>query len=1153
MTHANSNQFHDTIPFLGGLVIDFSTSIGWSGSASTCSINLIEETDWNTPIVFPEMGTPHQFKAGDFIFNGILKSVTRNESASGGIKYSLSLESANILLEGAPVITDGYSVDLGQPSGGQSNYPYFNFGTNTSNPNLQNKSIFNIVPNICNVFKLYESPGHVFYNPHRPGSYVTTGFGQSWNNSQGMRWVDIIWGLYYLLGGNVLKTNDANDVLGIANQWGVGSYTGIGGGLYYGDYTYRIDFSGLTALSSTIGSGILPDDYRTNGPTTILAFIQDICEAASADFFIELQDNLYDIGINVINRISQPQLGTIESYVQYGKTLGTVASAQVGEVWANNTMGKMIVGANQTRMYQSTSLTQIYGFFTQAGAGSKAAKQPIVAGGTQNYPGIGSFPKFYVQIPQSKHLPQGGVYICDELELRYAAVSKDSWEKFLTLFWPNKLPSPLVAPAAINPEWLINGGNDPVIENQGGDKDAAALWDKTLAAERNKQIDLIYSAIAQVYSTFYGQQFLVPIPFFETKFTDGEIVQEWEVAGAAYDFNNNSIVNFVNPSDTNFYDNAGLKIGYVTFPYNTGQLDYRGVAQDSWTIEGSTVYIKATIDSNVIWYNGMPHVVVTSPQIKYAPGGFASNRNHGDYDGLLAAAILDNNKFAALAGQGEPPGGSQTRAALAPAVYKPVYAAIPQKSTRHVYGPWIAVGGVGKAQFEADSSLAPENFGSPGGMSTFGAARATAGISYMDSDESGSVEIIGLPSYNLGTTLVNNGPYITDINVSVGVDKITTRYSFKTWDVDFGKLTKFLQSSVIKSVKDGIKAAKSFRALFSKGTLGGFGRNLQLDLMDEWLKGDKKSKPATPHWFLSGGVTAVDGDSYPFVVSESTDDNQVWRGNDDVWANSAVGSLDTLFVPFATKVGGEAGMPGFTDATATDTEYAKGGPNALTSKTLNPWLADGSAESHSNSEHAIGAGITGAGHASMPKNLSFGANKKAGTDVYGLDTRTMGLRGPMVLTGWGYDVNGVPVPSANGIDFDANMKKQYSTWKTGPVNLAWDEKHGTWTPPPQITVAKMKDDMAHNHSTGTAIREDRQNWAVGDNTITVENKMYQDVAKDSLVMVYYHPGFDEWWIIQSEYHKNEMVCNIECNGSTIDVHFKDFYVPFPSGMTLCGV
>jgi hypothetical protein len=97
----------------------------------------------------------------------------------------------------------------------------------------------------------------------------------------------------------------------------------------------------------------------------------------------------------------------------------------------------------------------------------------------------------------------------------------------------------------------------------------------------------------------------------------------------------------------------------------------------------------------------------------------------------------------------------------------------------------------------------------------------------------------------------------------------------------------------------------------------------------------------------------------------------------------------------------------------------------------------------------------------------------------------------------------------------------------------------------------MKDDMAHNHAFGTAIRQDRP-FAEPDNTITVENKMFQDAAKDSMVLVYYHPGFDEWWIIQSQYHKNEMVCDIQCGDTTIDVKFKDFYVPFPSGMTLCG-
>jgi hypothetical protein len=156
----------------------------------------------------------------------------------------------------------------------------------------------------------------------------------------------------------------------------------------------------------------------------------------------------------------------------------------------------------------------------------------------------------------------------------------------------------------------------------------------------------------------------------------------------------------------------------------------------------------------------------------------------------------------------------------------------------------------------------------------------------------------------------------------------------------------------------------------------------------------------------------------------------------------------------------------------------------------------------------------------------------------------MSLRGPLVLTGWGYDVFGKPVPGG-GTSFTADMKKKYSTWKTGPVNLAWDEKHGTWTPPPQITVAEMKNDMLHSASTGIAIRKDRA-YSEPDNTITVQNKMKQDVAKESMVLVYYHPGFDEWWIIQSEYYKNELVCDIECGGSTLDIKTIEMYLPWPN-------
>ena len=350
--------------YAGAAVTDFTTSIGWAGSPSSLNVTVIEEKGWETPLVFPNMGTPHQFKAGDFIFNGILKSVTRNESPSGGIKYSVTMESPNAILDGSQIITDTYSVDLGSVSNGWSNYPSFNFGNYTKNPNLKNRTIHNLVPNILNVFKLYESAGHTFFNPHRPSNSVASGFGQSWNNSQGMRWVDVIWGLMYLTGGYVVKTNDFNDILAC------GDYTGIGGGLYFGDYTYEVDFSGLADLSSSLGNGILPDNYRTSGPTSIMGLIQDLCDAASADFFIELQDDLYTISVKTINRTAQPQLGTIESYVQYGKSLNTVASCQVGEAWANNTMGKMVVGDSQTRMIQETAAHQIYGFQNVPGVSS---------------------------------------------------------------------------------------------------------------------------------------------------------------------------------------------------------------------------------------------------------------------------------------------------------------------------------------------------------------------------------------------------------------------------------------------------------------------------------------------------------------------------------------------------------------------------------------------------------------------------------------------------------------------------------------------------------------------------------------------------------------------------------------------------------------
>ena len=73
------------------------------------------------------------------------------------------------------------------------------------------------------------------------------------------------------------------------------------------------------------------------------------------------------------------------------------------------------------------------------------------------------------------------------------------------------------------------------------------------------------------------------------------------------------------------------------------------------------------------------------------------------------------------------------------------------------------------------------------------------------------------------------------------------------------------------------------------------------------------------------------------------------------------------------------------------------------------------------------------------------------------------FRGPLILSGWGYDVDGLPVPierggiDVNGNPVDDNIENpdsrnfHYYTpierrlWKTGPVDLRWDYDRKVWT------------------------------------------------------------------------------------------------------------
>lgn len=80
--------------------------------------------------------------------------------------------------------------------------------------------------------------------------------------------------------------------------------------------------------------------------------------------------------------------------------------------------------------------------------------------------------------------------------------------------------------------------------------------------------------------------------------------------------------------------------------------------------------------------------------------------------------------------------------------------------------------------------------------------------------------------------------------------------------------------------------------------------------------------------------------------------------------------------------------------------------------------------------------------------------------------RTMGLKGPMYYSGWGYDIQGLPVPNASGLktgsgvyEFHPQTSVERKLWKTGPVDLRWHNKRKVWVGGNEILEGYLDEDL----------------------------------------------------------------------------------------------
>ena len=170
--------------------------------------------------------------------------------------------------------------------------------------------------------------------------------------------------------------------------------------------------------------------------------------------------------------------------------------------------------------------------------------------------------------------------------------------------------------------------------------------------------------------------------------------------------------------------------------------------------------------------------------------------------------------------------------------------------------------------------------------------------------------------------------------------------------------------------------------------------------------------------------------------------------------NKGLAGFDTIFSPYTTA-SGHAELPHFEIPTNL-TE-----PNSYTLDPFNPnniFTTGTSAAPVSQAEN--NAIFQASGH-----NIQM-ANTWSNADIFGASSgdvdfakdlydngefeydniRSIGLRSPIVLTGWGFDIDGKPVPADTG---DANVFasgafREPSNWKSGPLDVRWDDERKVW-------------------------------------------------------------------------------------------------------------
>ena len=242
----------------------------------------------------------------------------------------------------------------------------------------------------------------------------------------------------------------------------------------------------------------------------------------------------------------------------------------------------------------------------------------------------------------------------------------------------------------------------------------------------------------------------------------------------------------------------------------------------------------------------------------------------------------------------------------------------------------------------------------------------------------------------------------------------------------------------------------------------------------------------------TGDIMAASGETYDFsrfntIIVDAEYFNKYNQlisasGNRDMLNKVGAVSLDGLYVPYSTSPYHSGSLPHF--EVPTDI-----GQDVINVYALNPFnpsniFGTGVQNTGVSDTGSYNSAVWASGGHNITAALFSNANATEASlearthpatnffdaDFYYrkktelLDVRSVAHRAPLILSGPGYDVDGNPVPTGSGGGMHPQAYSNPSLWKTGPLDVRWDQSRAVWSAGTSTKVFLSKVTNTYNPS-----------------------------------------------------------------------------------------